>query len=118
MANVLSGITIDCIDPARLAAFWGALLNRAEAPSMPGWRQLGKRDDAVPRINFQPVTERKIGKARVHIDITVDNVDTAMRSVAELGGWWTGEQHDYDEGVVVVMADPEGNEFCLVRYYD
>lgn len=118
MANVLSGITIDCIDPARLAAFWGALLNRGETPSMPGWRQLGERGDAVPRINFQPVTERKVGKARVHIDITVDNVSKAMRSVAELGGWWTGERHDYDEGVVVVMADPEGNEFCLVRYYD
>jgi hypothetical protein len=109
MANVLSGITIDCIDPARLAAFWGALLNRGEAPSMPGWRQLGERGDAVPRINFQPVTERKVGKARVHIDITVDDVNKTMRSVAELGGWWTGERHDYDEGVVVVMADPEGS---------
>jgi Glyoxalase-like domain len=33
IANVLSGITIDCTDPARLAAFWGALLDRPEAPS-------------------------------------------------------------------------------------
>jgi hypothetical protein len=118
MANVLSGITIDCIDPARLAAFWGGLLDRPEGPPMPGWRQLGKRGDAVPRVNFQPVPERKVGKARVHVDITVDDVDDAMGSVAELGGRWTGERHDYDEGVVVVMADPEGNEFCLVQYCD
>jgi hypothetical protein len=27
------------------------------------------------------------------------------------------ERHDYDEGIVMVMADPEGNEFCLVQYF-
>jgi hypothetical protein len=118
MANMVSGITIDCSDPARLAAFWGALLDRAEAPSLPGWRQLGERGDAVPRINFQPVAEPKVGKSRVHLDITVTDLETAMRSVAELGGRWTGDRHDYDEGAVAVMTDPEGNEFCLVQYYD
>ena len=40
-----------------------------------------------------------------------------MQQVADLGGRWLGERHDYDEGVVVVMADPEGNEFCLVQYH-
>jgi Glyoxalase-like domain len=118
MANLWSGITIDCTDPARLAAFWAALLDRPEAPPLPGWRQLGRRGDAVPRINFQPVPEPKVGKTRIHLDITVADMGTAMRSVAELGGRWTGDRHDYDEGVVVVMADPEDNEFCLVQYYD
>ena len=33
-----------------------------------------------------------------------------------LGGRSMEERHDYDEGVVMVMADPEGNEFCLVQY--
>ncbi|MEV0158221.1 VOC family protein [Micromonospora sp. NPDC050686] len=37
--------------------------------------------------------------------------------VINLGGRFTGERHDYDEGVVVVMADPEDHEFCLVQYY-
>ena len=83
-----------------------------------GLRQLGERGDAVPRINFQPVPEPKVGKARLHLDITVDDIDEAMRSVVDLGGRWTGERHDCDEGVVVVMADPESNEFCLVQYYD
>ena len=41
-----------------------------------------------------------------------------MRSVVELVGRWTGERHDYDEGVVVVMVDPETNEFCRVQYYE
>jgi hypothetical protein len=115
---VVSAITIDCLDPGRLAAFWGALLGREEAPSLPGWRQLGRRGEAALRINFQPVPEPKQGKTRTHIDVTVDDVEAGIRSVRSLGGHATGERHDYDEGVVVVMADPEGNEFCLVQYYE
>ncbi|MEU0551920.1 VOC family protein [Micromonospora sp. NPDC005979] len=41
----------------------------------------------------------------------------AMALVVDLGGRYTGERHDYDEGVVVVMADPEDHEFYLVQYY-
>ena len=117
MYGVVSGITIDCLDPGRLAAFWGALLGREEVPALPGWRQLGSRGDPATRINFQPVAEPKQGKTRIHLDVTVDDIDEGIRSVLRLGGRETGERHDYDEGVVVVMGDPEGNEFCLVQYY-
>lgn len=48
--------------------------------------------------------------------MTVDDVDGAINLVTRLGGRTTGERHDYDEGAVVVMADPEGHEFCLVQY--
>lgn len=118
MPNVLSAITVDCIDPARLAAFWGALLGREEAPSLPGWRQLGHRGDAVPGINFQPVPEPKTGKARLHLDVRVDDIEEGIHTVLRLGGQSLDQRHDYDEGVVVVMADPEGNEFCLVQYFE
>jgi len=118
MPGFVSAITIDCLDPGRLAAFWGALLERQEAPSLPGWRQLGRRGDPALRINFQPVPEPKQGKARLHLDVTVGEIGEGIRSVLRLGGRETGERHEYDEGVVVVMADPEGNEFCLVQYYD
>jgi Glyoxalase-like domain len=117
MSVVLTAITIDCLDPGRLAAFWGALVGREEVPALPGWRQLGNRGDAAMRINFQPVPEPKLGKTRIHLDVTVDDIDDGIRSVLRLGGRETGERHDYDEGVVVVMGDPEGNEFCLVQYY-
>jgi hypothetical protein len=112
----VSAITIDCQDPGRLAAFWSALLGREEAPSLPGWRQLGGRGAAL-RINFQPVPEPKRGKTRMHLDVTVDDIDEGIESVLSLGGHATGERHAYDEGIVVVMTDPEGNEFCLVQYY-
>ena len=42
----------------------------------------------------------------------------AIAEVQRRGGSDLGQRHEYDEGgVVVVVADPEGNEFCLVRYY-
>jgi predicted enzyme related to lactoylglutathione lyase len=112
-----SGVTIDCVEPRRLARFWSALLGRAEGPSEPGWVYLGERGDALPRLVFQPVPEPKRGKTRIHLDITVDDLAEGMQRVVALGGSFTGERHDYDEGVVVVMADPEGNEFCLVQYH-
>lgn len=110
-----SGLTIDCADPDRLAAFWGALLSREAEAGLPGWTQINSGGDQ-PRINFQPVPERKQGKVRIHLDITVDDIDQAIERVVELGGRETGEHHEYPEGSVVVMQDPEGNEFCMVRY--
>jgi predicted enzyme related to lactoylglutathione lyase len=66
---------------------------------------------------FQPVSEPKVGKVRIHLDVTVDEVEEAIELVSALGGRFTGERHDYADGVVVIMADPEGHEFCLVQYH-
>jgi predicted enzyme related to lactoylglutathione lyase len=107
MANVWSAVTIDCLDPERVARFWSALLGREPGPSQEGWVYLGERGDPEPQA----------GKVRIHLDITVDDIGEAMTTVINLGGRFTGERHDYDEGVVVVMADPEDHEFCLVQYY-
>jgi predicted enzyme related to lactoylglutathione lyase len=117
MANVWSGVTIDCLDPERVARFWSALLGREPGPSQEGWVYLGERGDLQPRLVFQPVSEPQTGKVRIHLDISVDDIDEAVTAVINLGGRFTGERHDYDEGVVVVMADPEDHEFCLVEYH-
>lgn len=111
-----SGLTVDCADPVRLAAFWGALLDRDPEPGLPGWVQLASRHDHEPRINFQPVPEPKRGKVRIHLDVTVDDVDSAIELVLDLGGRETGERYEYPEGTVVILNDPEGNEFCIVQY--
>ncbi|GAB3768995.1 VOC family protein [Microlunatus parietis] len=110
------GVTIDCLDVERVAGFWSKLLDRSPGPSRPGWVYLGHPEDALPRLVFQPVTEPKQGKVRLHLDVAVDNIDRGIATVVELGGRCTGERYDYAEGVVVVMADPEGHEFCLVQY--
>ena len=116
MANVWSAVTIDCVDPERVARFWSSLLGREPGPSQEGWVYLGQRGDPQPRLVFQPVPEPKQGKVRIHLDVTVDDLDEAINTVQELGGRLTGERHEYEEGIVVVMTDPEGHEFCLVRY--
>lgn len=118
MANVWSGVTIDCVDPERVARFWSVLLGRERGPSQEGWVYLGHRGDPLPRLVFQPVAEPQKGKVRIHLDVEVDDIDEGMTTVIDLGGRFTGERHDYDEGVVVVMADPEDHEFCLVQHYD
>jgi predicted enzyme related to lactoylglutathione lyase len=114
---VWSGVTIDCLDPERVARFWSALLGREPGPSQEGWVYLGERGDAQPRLVFQPVSEPKSGKVRTHLDVTVEDIDKAIDFVTALGGRFTGERHDYDEGIVVVMADPEDHEFCMVQYF-
>ncbi|WP_432589378.1 VOC family protein [Streptomyces sp. HD1123-B1] len=117
MANRWTGVTIDCVDVPRVAAFWSALLDRPPGPARSGWVYLGRPGDPQPRLVFQPVTEPKHGKVRLHLDIAVDDIDRGIAQVISLGGGSTGERHDYDEGVVVVMTDPEEHEFCLVQYY-
>ncbi|CRK50870.1 conserved hypothetical protein [Rhodococcus sp. RD6.2] len=63
------------------------------------------------------MAEPKIGKVRIHLDIAVDDIDAGRRRVENLGGRWSGVRHDYDEGVVMVMRDPEDHEFCLVQFF-
>lgn len=60
--------------------------------------------------------EPKQGKARVHLDLLTDDLEATVARVVALDGRTTGERHDYDEGTVVVLVDPEGTEFCLVAY--
>jgi predicted enzyme related to lactoylglutathione lyase len=55
---------------------------------------------------------------RIHLDIQVDDIEQGRRQVEGLGGRWSGERHDYDAGLVMLMRDPESHEFCLVQYYD
>lgn len=117
MPNRWSGVTIDCSDPERVADFWSALLDRPRGPLQEGGIYLGLRGDPAPRVVFQAVPEPKAGKVRIHLDVTVDDIDAGIRHVIALGGSSLDIRYEYDEGVVVTMADPEGHEFCLTQYY-
>ena len=117
MSIRLAEITVDCVQPRVVADFWAALLGGELHAPLPGWLRLGKVGGPSPAINFQPVPEPKVGKSRIHLDLLVDDMSPAVARVEELGGRWSGERHDYPEGTVWIMADPEGNEFCMVQYF-
>ncbi len=113
----LDSVTIDCHDPARLAAFWASIFGAVEV-----WRggdpvqyiDLGETDGS-PVLRFQRVPEPKTVKDRIHLDLRIDDIDEACARIIELGGVRVEQDdlHEYDV-VFRVMFDPEGNEFCLV----
>jgi len=108
-------IVIDSIDPDRLVPFWCALLGVERAGAFgDDYVLLTDGDGAVPPIAFQRVPEAKAAKNRVHLDITVEDVDGAVARVEGLGGARIGERREMDGYRWQVMGDPEGNEFCLV----
>jgi predicted enzyme related to lactoylglutathione lyase len=113
-----SAITIDCERPDMVAPFWAGVLGGELSVPLPGWLRLTPPGGTLPALTFQPVPEPKSGKTRIHVDVAVDDIEAGIDAVQRLGGRPTRERHDYPEGVVVVMTDPEGTEFCLVQYFD
>ena len=112
-----AGVTIDCRDPRLVAGFWSTLLAvpaRPAGPDRPGWFRIGPAVDGGPVLNFQPVPEPKAGKARVHLDLWVDDLQGSIELVERLGGALGGDLQVLERGRIAVMTDPEGNEFCLI----
>jgi len=111
-------ITIDCHDPGAVARFWSAIFHCdvvEPGPDRPGWLRLQPfGSEQPPYINLQPVSEPKVGKVRLHIDVVVQDIDRAVDRVVALGGRDMGKREQMPRGRIAVMRDPEGNEFCLL----
>jgi predicted enzyme related to lactoylglutathione lyase len=112
MSTQLAHVVIDANEPSRLARFWADAL---------GWRIVieepheveieGGADDV--NLIFVPVPERKTAKSRVHLDLVTQNVDRLIALGASHVDIGQGEK------AWTVLADPEGNEFCVLpqHYY-
>jgi len=116
MAVSLHHIVIDAHDLQTLARFWAQVL---------GWRILSEReqevvigvDETAPvGICFMPVKDQKTVKNRVHLDLTPDpdDPDAELRRILALGARKVDIGQTGAESWTV-LADPEGNEFCVVR---
>lgn len=107
-------ITIDCADPAGLAAFWSALLDTPVGESMDDGRFVFLEEgEALPTICFQQVPEPKSGKNRLHLDLSVDDLEPATARVLDLGGSWDSREHALATFRWRTVQDPEGNELDL-----
>jgi predicted enzyme related to lactoylglutathione lyase len=110
-------VTIDSNQPRRLAEFWSVLLHcevTEPGADRAGWFRLRPLGSVGPFMNFQPVSEPKTGKLRIHVDVLVDDIEAAADRVVALGGADTGTREELRRGRIAVMNDPEGNEFCLL----
>lgn len=110
----LSHVVVDCADADRLAAFWAAVLDVEVGGRWKQYVLLKAPGGGGPALAFQEVPEPKAGKNRVHLDLTVDDLDAATTAALALGATVVGEASE--DGVTArVLADPEGNELCLVH---
>jgi hypothetical protein len=110
-------VCIDCADPAKLAAFWSAALGLPsfadDGDVWVGPPEGSPQDGVMPDLLFIRVPEPKGGKNRLHLDLRPGDQAAEVRRLEALGA----RRADIGQGDVswVVMADPEGNEFCVLR---
>ena len=115
MTSNLWSVTFDANDPRRLATFWAALLDWEITDDEDGF-ELVPTDGTHYRVSFYPSQETKTGQNQMHFDLTSSTPEEQQRTVAralELGGQHIDIGQTPDEGHVV-LADPEGNEFCVI----
>ena len=105
----LDQIVIDALDPVRLARFWAALLGAEARDRDQGWSEVRASD--LPTLSFQPVTEARHGKNRLHLDLEVEDIPTAVIAATTLGATCSGTILSGPLGHCQAMHDPEGNEF-------
>ncbi|MFD5721534.1 VOC family protein [Streptomyces sp. NPDC127036] len=105
----VNALIVDATDPERLAAFWSELLGRPIVGRTGPYVWL-QRENGLG-LGFQKTDNPKPGKNRMHIDITSPDPASEQQRVETLGG---GRLEQYDDGGFLVMADPEGNEFCII----
>jgi predicted enzyme related to lactoylglutathione lyase len=115
MAAVLTEIVIDCRDPLRVATFWAAVLDWRVVEDERGFCWASATGEPTPPLLvFVPVPEAKSVKNRIHLDVNPSGADQAdeLPRLLALGA----TEVDVGQGDVpwIVLADPEGNEFCLL----
>ncbi len=116
MACHLVALSIDAHRPIRLAQFWAGVLGWEVADPRNGI-VLVPTDDTGFWIRFLPTQLPKTGQNQLHFDLTSKSLDDQQDTVAkalELGARHLDIGQRPDEGHVV-LADPEGNEFCVIE---
>jgi predicted enzyme related to lactoylglutathione lyase len=105
--------TVDALDPAGLASFWAEVLGTEIDNTMDEGRYVFlKGGEGLPVLCFQRVPETAGEKNRIHLDVSVEDLDAATERVLALGGSWPDEaEHRLEDFAWRTLADPEGNVF-------
>jgi predicted enzyme related to lactoylglutathione lyase len=117
MSNTIIGLSIDAADAAALAGFWAQALGLQVAAGADGGHAAVTIDPAgvsVPRLLFHQVPEGKTVKNRLHLDLAATDWEAEIGRLTDLGA--TRIRDVQENGARwITLADPEGNEFDLVR---
>ena len=119
MSSRFSEIVVDCVEPVALARWWAETLGwEAADGSEPGERMLRAPDDddgTIPALLFLSVEEAKPGKNRIHLDLASESLEEQAAIVGRLVARGATRVDIGQTGVPwIVLADPEGNEFCVL----
>ena len=113
----LVALCFDANDPLRLARFWADALRWEIDDETHDRIGLVPTDGTRFRVDFLPVPERKTGKNLIHLDLTSSSIDDQKETVGRLVD--LGARHidvgQRADDAHVVLADPEGNEFCVIE---
>ncbi len=108
----VGAIMINCHDPDALMEFWSQILGIEIAETYPGYIFGTNLPDSHIRLAFQQVPEDKTVKNRLHLDLNHEDPEALIAKIEQLGG---SRLADHETGGFpwTVLADPEGNEFCV-----
>ena len=114
MAEASIGLVLDCADPEALAGFWSPALGLQRLGSAGNYVLLVSASGALPKLLLQRVAEPKATKNRMHLDIETPDIDAEAARLEGIGARRVETQARTEHGTQwVIMADPEGNEFCV-----
>lgn len=113
----IGALVVDCSDPGRVARFWAEALDWVISQDVdPGWvvepREGSREDCVVADLLFIKVPESRSGKNRLHLDLRPEDQAAEVARLEALGAT-RADVGQGDDQPWVVMADPEGNEFCV-----
>jgi predicted enzyme related to lactoylglutathione lyase len=112
--TVQIGLVLDCADPEALAAFWAPALGYTNVGGAGSYVLLLPAEGAGPQLLLQRVPEGKAGKNRMHLDVHVADIAAEADRLVQLGARRLESDPVEEHGSHwFVMADPEGNEFCI-----
>ncbi len=114
MTSRLAHVTFDCQDPRVVARFWSSAVDRPiDDGGSEFFQSIGAADAAgAPAWFFIAVPEHKTVKNRLHLDLEATDPDAEAERLVALGASITTDKNEWGH-TWRVMADPEGNEFCL-----
>jgi catechol-2,3-dioxygenase len=107
-------IMIDCNDLEGMTTFWKEALGLEEKIRYPQYVWLSRISEKGPALAFQQVPEPREGKNRIHLDLAAADPEAFTERVIALGGSRV-EDHEISGFHWSVLADPEGNVFCVTR---